>query len=176
MKFTETALKGAFLIDIEPHGDHRGFFARIFCQNELREHGIAPPIAQCNLSYNTHKGTLRGMHFLIPPKAEAKLVHVSHGAVFDQIVDIRPGSPTYLQHVSVELSAENRRAIYVPEGFAHGFQTLTDHTEVLYWMSEFYEPETGTGVRHDDPALGLSWPLPVSEISAQDANWPLLDH
>ena len=176
MKFTETKLAGAFILDIEPIRDNRGFFARIFDPREFTEHGIEPPLAQFNLSYNIHKGTLRGMHFLKPPQAEAKLVRVIRGALLDQIVDIRPESPTYLQHISVELTGDNRRALYVPKGFAHGFQTLTDDTEVLYQMSDFYQPGADTGLRYDDPALGLSWPLPVSEISEKDAAWALLQN
>ncbi len=175
MKFTETELSGAFILDIEPITDNRGFFARVFDPREFEAHGIAPPLAQFNLSYNTYRGTLRGMHFLKPPRAEAKLVRVIRGALLDQIVDIRPYSPTYLQHISVELTADNRRALYVPEGFAHGFQTLEDDTEVFYQMSEFYQPGGDTGLRYDDPALGLSWPLPVSEISEKDATWPLME-
>ncbi len=176
MKFTETRLAGAFILDIEPISDNRGFFARIFDPREFQEHGIEPPLAQFNFSYNIYKGTVRGMHFLKAPHAEAKLVRVIRGALVDQIIDVRPDSPTYMQHISVELTGDNRRALYVPKNFAHGFQTLEDDTEMLYQMSDYYQPGVDTGLRYDDPALGLSWPLPVSEISEKDAAWPLIEN
>jgi len=172
--FTETALKGAYLIDLELKHDSRGFFARTFCAREFEEHGLQPAVAQCNLSYNTHKGTLRGMHYLAPPAQETKLVRVSRGAIYDVILDVRPDSPTYLQHIAVELTADNRRALHIPALFAHGFQTLTDDTEVLYQMSDFYVPGYERGLRYDDPALGITWPLPVTQISEKDTAWPLL--
>jgi dTDP-4-dehydrorhamnose 3,5-epimerase len=172
--FTETALKGAYFIDLELKHDSRGFFARTFCAREFEEHGLQSAVAQCNLSYNTEKGTLRGMHYLAPPAQEIKLVRVIRGAIHDVIVDVRPGSPTYLQHISVELSADNRRALYIPSLFAHGFQTLTDDTEILYQMSDFYTPGYERGLRHDDPALAIGWPLAISQISEKDTAWPLL--
>jgi dTDP-4-dehydrorhamnose 3,5-epimerase len=175
MIFTETALAGAFVIDIEPRGDSRGFFARAFCQHEFEEHGLKPVIAQGNLAYNSTKGTLRGMHFQFPPKAETKLVRATRGAILDIIVDLRPESPTYLEHIAVELSADNHRALYVPERFAHGYQVLEDHTETTYQVGEFYAPETEGGLRYDDPRLGLEWPLPVGELSEKDSGWKLLD-
>jgi dTDP-4-dehydrorhamnose 3,5-epimerase len=174
MIFSETAVQDAFLVDLEPRSDQRGFYARTFCAREFEAHGLSPAVAQGGLSYNRRRGTLRGMHYQVAPAAEAKLVRCVGGAVLDVIVDLRPDSPTYLRHVAVELSAANRRALYVPPLCAHGFQTLTDDAEVSYQMSEFYAPAQERGVRYDDPALGLAWPLPVSEISAKDAGWPLL--
>lgn len=174
MNFLPTSVDGAFVIELEPHGDDRGFFARTFCAREFREHGINARIAQCNLCYNRHQGTLRGMHYQVAPAAESKLIRCLRGAVHDIIVDLRPESPTFMNHVAVDLSAENRRALYVPPMCAHGYQTLTDHAEVFYQTGEFYAPECERGLRHDDPALHLEWPLPVKHISAKDAGWPLL--
>jgi dTDP-4-dehydrorhamnose 3,5-epimerase len=174
MKFTETKLKGAFIIDLEQRPDHRGFFARTFCMEEFQEHGLKPTVAQCNLSFNHKKGTLRGMHYQIAPATETKLIRCTQGAIYDVIVDMRPNSPTYLLHIGVELTAENRRALYVPEMFAHGYQTLTDAAEVTYQVGEFYTPGYERGLHYDDPVLGIEWPLPVSEISVKDAAWPLL--
>ncbi|MBD1906026.1 dTDP-4-dehydrorhamnose 3,5-epimerase [Funiculus sociatus GB2-A5] len=174
MKFTETKLKGAFIIDLEQRPDHRGFFARTFCMEEFQEHGLKPTVAQCNLSFNHKKGTLRGMHYQIAPATETKLIRCTQGAIYDVIVDMRPNSPTYLLHIGVELTAENRRALYVPEMFAHGYQTLTDAAEVTYQVGEFYTPGYERGLHYDDPVLGIEWPLPVSEISVKDAAWTLL--
>jgi len=174
MKFTETKLKGAFIIDLDERTDHRGFFARTFCMKEFAEHGLKPTTAQCNLSFNYKKGTLRGMHYQAAPATETKLVRCTQGAIYDVIVDLRPDSPTYMSHIGVELTAENRRALYVPEMFAHGYQTLTTETEVVYQVSEFYTPGYERGLRYDDPALEINWPLPVSEISQKDATWSLL--
>jgi len=173
--FTETKLKGAFIIDLERREDDRGFFARAFCQNEFSAHGLKPVIAQANLAFNKQKGTLRGMHFQYPPHAETKLVRATRGAILDIIVDLRPESPTYLQHVEVELTADNHRALYVPERFAHGYQALEDATETSYQVGEFYAPGTEGGLSPFDPRLGLTWPLPVSVISPKDAAWPPLD-
>lgn len=175
MRFEETPLTGAFVIEIEPHADDRGFFARTYCAREFEEHGLETRVVQANLSYNRSKGTLRGMHYQAPPAGEAKLVRCIRGAIHDVIVDLRPDSPTYLQHVGVDLTAENRRALFVPALFAHGFQTLEDEVEVFYQVSEFYTPGAERGLRHDDPALGISWPLPVSEISDKDRSWDLLE-
>src|SRR3989475_2125569 len=161
MIFTETKLKGAFTIDIERREDSRGFFARAFCQREFTEHGLKPLIAQSNIAFNKRKGTLRGMHFQCPPAAETKLVRATRGSILDIIVDLRPESPTYLEHVAVELSAENHRALYVPERFAHGYQVLEDVTETSYQVGEFYTPGAEGGLPYNDPALGLPWPLPV---------------
>lgn len=175
MKFTETDLAGAFVIDLEPHDDDRGFFARSFCQHEFGDHGLKPVIAQANLAYNRSKGTVRGMHFQIPPAAETKLVRATRGAILDIIVDLRPESPTYLQHISVELTEDNHRALYVPERFAHGYQALADATETSYQVGEFYSPAHERALPHDDPRLGLEWPLPITVISEKDRNAPPLD-
>jgi dTDP-4-dehydrorhamnose 3,5-epimerase len=175
MNFTPTKLDGAYLIDLERREDERGFFARTFCQHEFEEHGLEPVIAQANVAFNRRKGTLRGMHFQFPPAAETKLVRCTRGAIVDTIVDLRPESATYLEHVSVELTSENRRAIYVPERFAHGYQVLADETETTYQVGEFYTPSAEGGLRHDDPRLALEWPLPVTEISEKDQAWPLLE-
>jgi dTDP-4-dehydrorhamnose 3,5-epimerase len=175
MIFTETELHGAYVIDLERREDNRGFFARTFCQDEFEAHGLKPVIAQANVGYNRYRGTVRGMHFQYPPKPETKLVRATRGAILDIIVDLRPESPTYLQHVAVELDEDNRRALYVPERFAHGYQVLADGTETTYQVGEFYAPECEGGLRHDDPRLGLSWPLPVTEISDKDRGWKLLD-
>lgn len=176
MIFTETRLKGAFILDLERREDDRGFFARAFCQREFEEHGLNPLIVQANLAFNKMRGTLRGMHFQFPPAAETKLVRATRGAILDIIVDLRPESPTYLEHVAVELTAENHRALYVPERFAHGYQVLEDNTETSYQVGEFYAPELEGGLLYNDPALGLAWPLPVSELSPKDAAWkPLAD-
>jgi dTDP-4-dehydrorhamnose 3,5-epimerase len=168
MIFTPTALRGATIIDLDRHEDERGFFAREFCQDEFKAHGLNPVIAQSSLAYNRTAGTMRGMHFQYPPAAETKLVRCVRGALLDVIVDLRPESPTYLQHVAVELTEDNWRALYVPERFAHGYQTLRDDTVASYHISAFYTPAAGDGLRHDDPALGLAWPLPISVISDKD--------
>jgi dTDP-4-dehydrorhamnose 3,5-epimerase len=173
--FTETSLPGAFVIDLERREDSRGYFARTFCQHELVEHGLKPVIAQANAAYNNTAGTVRGMHFQFPPRAETKIVRCTRGAIVDIIVDLRPESPTYLQSVSVELNEENGRALYVPERFAHGYQTLLDGTETSYQVGEFYAPETEGGLAYDDPRLGLVWPLPVAAISEKDAHWQPLE-
>ncbi len=175
MIFTETTLSGAYIIDLEPRTDSRGFFARAFCQQEFEAHGLKPTIAQANLAFNHRKGTLRGMHFQFPPAAETKVVRCTRGAILDIIVDLRPESPTYLQHTAVELTEDNHRALYVPERFAHGYQVLRDMTETSYQVGEFYTPGSEGGLLYNDPRLRLSWPLPVSVISEKDAAWPLLD-
>lgn len=174
MQFIETKLKGAYVIELEPRSDHRGFFARTFCQQEFEAHGLKPAVAQCNLSFNAKKGTLRGLHYQRPPATEAKLIRCIRGAIYDVIVDMRPDSPTYLQHVGVELSADNHRAFYVPDLFAHGYQSLEDGSEALYQVSEFYTPGVEGGLRYDDPALGIEWPLPAVEVSEKDQSWSLL--
>ncbi|MBV9275222.1 MAG: dTDP-4-dehydrorhamnose 3,5-epimerase [Verrucomicrobia bacterium] len=174
MRFTATKLEGAWIVEPDPHKDNRGLFARTFCACEFRNQGLVSSFVQCNTSWNASGGTVRGLHYQLPPSGEVKLVRCTAGSLCDIIVDLRPTSPTYLQHVSVELSAQNRRALYVPQLFAHGFQTLEDGTEVFYQMSEFYVPKLGRGLRYDDPKLGIDWPLPVASISDQDLNWPLL--
>lgn len=171
MIFTETALASAFIIDLERREDSRGYFARAFCQNEFAEHGLKPMIAQANVAFNLNAGTLRGMHFQYPPAAETKLVRCTRGAILDIIVDLRPESRTYMQHVAVELNEDNGRALYVPERFAHGYQVLRDKTETSYQVGEFYAPGHEGGLRYDDPQLGLRWPLPVAVISDKDEAW-----
>jgi dTDP-4-dehydrorhamnose 3,5-epimerase len=171
MIFTETKLKGAFILDIEKREDSRGFFGRVFCQNEMKAHGLNPTIAQANTAFNIKMGTVRGMHFQFPPAAETKLVRCTRGAILDIIVDLRPESPTYLQHVAVELNEDNYRALYVPERFGHGYQALRDNTETSYQVGEFYTPGTEGGLLYNDPKLGLEWPLPASVISDKDKVW-----
>ncbi|PPJ63171.1 dTDP-4-dehydrorhamnose 3,5-epimerase [Cuspidothrix issatschenkoi] len=175
MIFTATKLAGAFIIDLEEKPDSRGFFARTFCADEFLSHGLKPTVAQCNLSFNHQKGTLRGMHYQTLPAAETKLIRCTQGAIYDVIIDMRPESPTYLSHIGVELTAQNRRALYVPEMFAHGYQALTDGAEVVYQVGEFYTPGYERGLRYNDPMLEISWPMNVTEISDKDRNWPLLE-
>ena len=174
MIITNTPIEGVAVIDLELRSDDRGFFARTFCVEEFGAAGLKTVVEQCNQSFNHQAGTLRGMHFQIAPHPEAKLVRCIRGAIVDIIVDMRPDSPTRLQHVAVELTADNRRALYVPPHFAHGYQTLVDDTEVMYQVSGSYEPTAERGLRYDDPMLGLEWPLPVSVISAKDSAWPLI--
>jgi len=175
MIFTETKLQGAYIIDIECKEDARGFFARAFCQKEFDAFELKPIIAQANVAFNHKKGTLRGMHFQYPPAAETKLVRCTRGAILDIIVDLRPESATYLQHIAVELNEANHRALYVPERFAHGYQVLRDGTETSYQVGEFYTPSTEGGLLYNDPRLGLIWPLPVTVISEKDQRFGLLD-
>jgi dTDP-4-dehydrorhamnose 3,5-epimerase len=169
--FIEIKLQGAFILDIEPREDERGFFARSWCEEEFKQHGLNPRLAQCNISFNEKRGTLRGMHYQVAPFAEAKLVRCTMGASYDVIIDLRPVSPTFKQWVSVELTAENRRAVYIPEGFAHGFQTLADNTEVFYQMTESYHPECARGLRWDDPTFGIVWPIEYPSISEKDSGF-----
>jgi dTDP-4-dehydrorhamnose 3,5-epimerase len=171
MIFTETRLKGAYIIDLERRQDTRGYFARAFCQKEFEAHGLNPFIAQANVAFNVKKGTLRGMHFQYPPAPESKLVRAIRGAILDIIVDLRPESPTYLQHIEVELNEDNGRALYVPERFAHGYQALQDKTETSYQVGEFYTPGAEGGLLYNDPRLSLKWPLPVTAISDKDKAW-----
>lgn len=173
MIFTETKLKGAFIIDLELKEDPRGAFARTFCMKEFEQHGLKSTVAQCNLSFNYKAGTLRGMHYQVAPATETKLVRCTKGAIYDVIIDMRPDSPTYMQHIGVELTADNRRALYVPEMFAHGYQALTDGAEVVYQVGEFYTPGYERGIRYNDPAFGIEWPMPVTVISDKDAAWEL---
>jgi dTDP-4-dehydrorhamnose 3,5-epimerase len=171
MIFTETKLKGAFIIEPERLEDERGFFARTFCRKEFEVYGLNPNLLQCSISYNRLKGTLRGMHYQIPPHEEAKLIRCTMGAIYDVMLDLRPNSPTYRQWVSAELTGENRLTLYVPEGIAHGFQTLQDQTEVLYQMSEFYNAESARGVRWDDPFFAIQWPGKPLVISRKDESY-----
>lgn len=175
MIFTETKLKGAFTIGLERREDLRGFFARAFCQHEFEAHGLKPVIAQVNVAHNVFKGTVRGMHFQYPPAAETKLVRCTRGAIFDIIVDLRPESPTYLDHVAVELNEDNQRALYVPERFAHGYQVLSDNTDTSYQVGEFYTPDAEAGLLYNDRRLALKWPLPLGVISDKDKKFRSLD-
>lgn len=172
MKFTETALQGAFLIDLERREDTRGFFARTYCEQEFARHGLPERMVQTNMSLTRQAGTVRGMHYQLAPHAEDKLVRCLQGAIWDAIVDIRPGSPTCCQWIGVALSADNGRMLLVPKGFAHGFITLTDHAVVSYQVSAFYAPGSERGARHDDPAFGIEWPVPVLDLSEKDRHWP----
>jgi dTDP-4-dehydrorhamnose 3,5-epimerase len=174
MQFHSTPLQDARIVTLEPRTDERGLFARSFCTREFDAAGLISRMVQCNISYNRFKGTLRGMHFQRSPATEAKLVRCTRGAIYDVIVDLRPESPTYLRHFGVELTADNRTALYVPELFAHGYITLTDDAEVFYQVSGYYTPALEGGLRHDDPAIGITWPTEVRHISDKDAQWPLL--
>ena len=171
MIFTETQIVGAFLLDIEAHRDERGWFGRSFCQKEFEEHGLNPVVAQCNVSTNLRKGTLRGMHSQVPPCEEDKLVRCTRGSIHDVMLDLRRASPSYGEHFGALLSAENQRALYIPKGVFHGFLTLEDDCEVFYQMSEFYAPSHGCGVRWNDPKFGIEWPGEVTLISDRDANY-----
>jgi dTDP-4-dehydrorhamnose 3,5-epimerase len=170
--FTETRLKGAFVLELEKREDDRGFFARSWCRNEFEAHNLNAAIVQCNVSFNRFKGTLRGMHYQAAPFAEAKLVRCTAGALYDVIIDLRRDSPTYKQHLGEVLSAANYKILYVPEGFAHGFQTLEDNTEIFYQMSQFYSPEHARGVRYNDPAFGIQWMIGEPVLTDRDRNYP----
>lgn len=172
MKFIESNIKGAVIVRPDLIEDERGFFARTFCRREFEKRGLNPDMVQCNISFNKSKGTLRGLHYQAAPDAEAKLVRCTAGAIYDVIVDLRRESPTFMQWFSVELTDENRLQLYVPEGFAHGYQTLTSNTEVAYQVSAFYSPGNEQGVRWNDPVFGISWPLAVAVISEKDASHP----
>jgi dTDP-4-dehydrorhamnose 3,5-epimerase len=175
MRFSATKLIGAWIVEPQLHEDSRGFFARTYCSREFREQGLVDNFVQCNTSWNARKGTVRGLHFQVPPSSEVKLVRCTAGSLWDTVVDLRPDSPTYLQYFAIELSARNRLALYIPEMFAHGFQTLEDATEVFYQMSEFYAPKLAQGIRYDDPKIGIQWPLPVTAISDKDLSWTFLE-
>jgi dTDP-4-dehydrorhamnose 3,5-epimerase len=171
--FEETRLSGAFLVDLERREDSRGFFARTWCANEFADHGLTTEVVQANVSFNPRQATLRGMHFQRAPHAETKLVRCTRGAIYDVVVDLRPDSDTYKQWLGVELTADNRRALFVPEGFAHGYQTLVPDAEVFYQVSEYYTPGAEGGVRWDDPAFGIEWPDPDNAfLSDKDRSWP----
>jgi dTDP-4-dehydrorhamnose 3,5-epimerase len=171
MRFVSTEIDGVYVLEIEPKADHRGFFARAFCQEEFRRHGLEPEMLQLNVGFSHRRGTLRGVHYQRAPHGEAKLVRCTRGAVFDVAVDLRPGSPTLKRWVGVDLSADNHRMLYIPEGCAHGYQTLEDESEIYYMTSRAYVAGAATGVRYSDPQLGIRWPLPVSCISEADAAW-----
>jgi dTDP-4-dehydrorhamnose 3,5-epimerase len=172
MRFLETSLDGARLIELEPVSDERGFFSRSFCVKEFAAQGLQVNFVQHSLSYSAARGTLRGMHFQTAPHSEVKVVNCISGAIWDVIIDLRPDSPTYKQWQGFELTAENHRQLYIPAGFAHGFQTLSDDAEVSYLISAFYEPSAASGLRHDDPSFAIAWPLAVTAISAKDRAWP----
>lgn len=172
MIFTKTLLKGAYLIDLEPREDERGFFGRSWCRQEFIEHGLNPHLVQCNISFNKKHGTLRGMHYQADPYQEAKLVRCTSGEIYDVIIDLRPNSVTFKNWSAFTLTGSNHQALYIPEGIAHGFQTLTDNTEVFYQMSEFYHPESARGVRWDDPGFNIKWPINGIIISEKDKSYP----
>ena len=172
MIFTETKLRNAYIVEIEEVRDHRGFFARSWCMKEFESQGLNSSLAQVNISCNARKGTLRGMHYQVAPYGETKLVRCTGGAIYDVIIDLRQDSPTYMHWTGVELSAGNYKMLYVPENFAHGFQTLEDNTEVTYQVSQFYTPGAEQGIRYDDPTFEIQWPLDIGAISDKDANWP----
>lgn len=174
MIFTETPLEGAFLIEPERFEDNRGFFALSWSARDFAARGLNAHLAECNISFNHRKGTLRGLHFQVEPHAQAKLVRCTMGAIYDVLVDLRPGSQTFMKWVAAELTADNRKMLFIPEGFAHGFQTLVDSTEVFYQMSSPYVPEAAGGALWNDPALAIEWPLPVSVISERDMQWAAL--
>jgi dTDP-4-dehydrorhamnose 3,5-epimerase len=175
MIFQPTPIEGAFLVQLEPHQDERGFFARSWCREEFHEHGLKGELAQCSISYNHRRGTLRGLHFQAPPYAEAKLVRCTRGRIYDAIVDLRPSAPTFKSWWSVELSENNRQMVYIPEGLAHGFLTLEDRSEVVYQMSTPYHPESARGLRYDDPALAIVWPFVPTVIGSRDLAFPPFD-
>jgi dTDP-4-dehydrorhamnose 3,5-epimerase len=175
MIFTSTKIPRVYVVDLDRRVDQRGFFARGFCAREFQDHHLTPAIAQINLTFNHARGTVRGLHLQVAPAEEAKFLRCTQGAVFDVTVDLRPESPTYLQWFGIELTAESGRALYAPEGCAHGYQTLTDGAMVMYSSSTFYTPECERGYRPDDPAFGIEWPLPISVISDKDKSWPLFN-
>ena len=172
MIFRELEIPGVFLLEPERKEDHRGFFARTYCRRELEAHHLDPTVVQCSISVNHQRGTVRGMHWQAAPHEEIKLVRCTRGAIHDVILDLRPDSPTYTQHLAVVLDCENRLSLYIPAGIAHGFQTLEDATEVFYQMSEFYVPEAARGVRWNDPAFSITWPLEVAVIADKDLEFP----
>lgn len=175
MRFSPTKLADAVVVELEQHRDERGFFARTYCEREFSEHGLPTHFPQCNLSRNDRAGTLRGMHFNGPPHAEAKLVRCTRGAIYDVIIDLRPGSATYAEWIGVELSADAGVALYVPPGFAHGFLTLADASDVFYHMGAFFQPDAARGLRYDDPVFSVRWPRDVAVISERDATYPDFD-
>ncbi len=174
MLFHETPLAGAYTIDLEKRGDDRGFFARLFCAQEFEDHGLVSKFVQVNNSLSSKAGVLRGLHYQLPPSSEVKVVRCVSGSLYDFIVDLRPDSPTFMKSFGAELTAENRKMMYVPRGFAHGFLTLKDQTEAVYLVSDFYDPKSERGIRFDDPTIGLELPAPVLEISDKDRSWPSL--
>lgn len=174
MQFTQTRLAGTRIVDLDRIEDDRGFFARAFCAEEFKAEGLTDAVVQANLSFNLHKGTVRGMHYQTEPAPETKFIRCIKGSILDVIVDMRADSPTYLEHVCIELSSESRRAVYIPANLAHGFQTLEANTEVMYLVSGYYSPEFERGLRYCDPALSIQWPLPVQHVSEKDKQWPFI--
>ncbi len=174
MKFIKTPLEGAYVVELEKREDERGFFARAFCVDEFAEHGLKTEIKQSNLSGSVQKGTTRGLHYQVAPMAEVKFIRCIKGSVFDVLVDMRPESPTYKQWFGIELTEENQTAIYIPEGFAHGHQTLEDNSQIMYLTTQVYSPEHERGIRWNDPAIGVKWPLEPTVVSDKDQAWPLL--
>lgn len=172
MHFQQSKIPGLYVIEVEPHKDHRGFFARSWCQREFSAHGLNPRIAQISVAFTAKKGGLRGLHYQLSPHWEAKTVRCTRGKIFDVAVDLRPDSPTFCQWVGFELSADNHRTLHIPEGCAHGYQTLEHESEIQYLTTEFYAPEAARGRRYNDPAFGITWPLPVAAISDADRSWP----
>lgn len=172
MILTPTEIAGVYVVELEPRPDERGFFARSWCQREFEQHGLDARLVQCNISHNLHRATLRGLHYQATPHPETKLVRCTQGAIYDVALDLRPEQPTFRKWVALELSARNRRALYIPAGCAHGFQSLTDESEVLYHMSEYYHPDLARGVRWNDPAFAITWPLPQPLLSPRDAGYP----
>lgn len=172
MKVIPTALQGSYLVEIDKQEDARGYFARLWCKQEFQQHGIDMQVAQVSISHNASLGTLRGMHFQWPPSNEAKLVRCQRGRIHDVIVDLRPDSPTFTQHAAFELDDRKHDSLYIPSGFAHGFQTLEENTDIVYMMSDYYHPDLQDGVRYDDPVFDITWPLPLSSISARDRDYP----
>ena len=172
MIFTETKLKGAFIVEVKKLEDERGFFGRAWCQNEFEEHGLASVIRQINTSYTKKKGTIRGMHYQIDPYREAKFIRCTRGRIYDVIIDLRKDSPTFMEWTGHELTADNYKMLFVPGNFAHGFVTLEDHSEIYYTVSEFYTPGSERGIRYDDPAFDIKWPIEVEVVSDKDKNHP----
>lgn len=175
MKFLASELNDVFVINIEPNNDHRGYFARLWCESEFQQHGLVNDFVQSSVCHNKLKGTLRGLHFQWPPSLEAKLVRCIRGSVYDVVVDLRPDSDTFTQHFSVKLDSEQHNAVYVPPGFAHAYQTLEDNSDLLYMMSDIYRPELADGVRYDDPAFAIKWPLPIECIAERDKQYSDFD-
>jgi dTDP-4-dehydrorhamnose 3,5-epimerase len=172
LKFSKTELSGVYIIELEPREDQRGYFARVFCEREFAEHGLVKRYVQCNMSGNPKRGTLRGMHYQLPPHEEVKLIRCIRGAIWDCIVDLRPDSPTFKRWQGFELSADNHKMLYVPTGFAHSYLTLTDDSEVFYMVSEFYAPGSERGIRYNDPAFNIEWPISIEVVSDKDAHHP----
>ncbi len=175
MRFETTYISGLYVIELSPFEDERGGFARIFCEKEFKSLNLHTKFVQHNLSWNKKRGTLRGLHYQVPPWEEVKVVRVTKGAIWDVVVDLRKDSPTRFKHFSIEINDRNRKALYIPKGFAHGFVTLEDNTEVLYLMGEFYKPEAARGIRYNDPFFAIRWPIEIKVISEKDKNWPLFD-